>query len=60
MLLDAIDTSTTVGLRDHALIALMTFTFARGGAAAGKLRVEDVYVQCAAARHHVLQMSSSK
>jgi site-specific recombinase XerD len=34
-----------VGLRDRALIALMTFTFARVGAAAGKMRVEDVYVQ---------------
>jgi integrase len=44
-LLDAIDTSTIVGLRDRALIALMTFTFARVGAAAGKMRVEDVYVQ---------------
>jgi len=44
-LLDAIDTSTIVGLRDRALIALMTLTFARVGAAAGKMRVEDVYVQ---------------
>jgi site-specific recombinase XerD len=44
-LLDAIDTSTIVGLRDRALISLMTFTFARVGAAAGKMRVEDVYVQ---------------
>ena len=44
-LLDAIDISTIVGLRDRALIALMTFTFARVGAAAEKMRVEDVYVQ---------------
>ena len=44
-LLDAIDVSTTVGLRDRALIALMTYTFARVGAAAGRMRVEDVYVQ---------------
>jgi site-specific recombinase XerD len=44
-LLDAIDTSSVVGLRDRALIALMTFTFARVGAAAGKMRVEDVYIQ---------------
>jgi hypothetical protein len=43
--LDAIDTSTIMGLRDRALIALITFTFARVGAAAGKMRVEDVYVQ---------------
>jgi site-specific recombinase XerC len=29
-LLDSIDVSTVVGLRDRALIALMTFSFARG------------------------------
>jgi site-specific recombinase XerD len=45
VLLDSIDTSGVVGLRDRALIALMTYTFARVGAAAGKMRVEDVYVQ---------------
>ncbi len=44
-LLDAIDTSGIVGLRDRALIALMTFTFARVGAAAGKMHAGDVYVQ---------------
>ena len=44
-LLDSIDTSSVVGLRDRALIALITYTFARVGAAAGKMRVEDVYVQ---------------
>ncbi|MEO8372710.1 MAG: tyrosine-type recombinase/integrase, partial [Candidatus Solibacter sp.] len=44
-LLDAIDTGSPIGLRDRALIALMTYTFARVGAAAGKMRVEDVYVQ---------------
>jgi site-specific recombinase XerC len=32
-LLDSIDLSTIVGLRDRALIALMTFSFARVGAA---------------------------
>ena len=31
-LLDSIDTSTVVGLRDRALISVMTFTFARVGA----------------------------
>src|SRR2546425_7247166 len=31
-LLDSIDTSTVVGLRDRALISLMVFTFARVGA----------------------------
>jgi integrase len=43
-LLDAIDTSTVIGLRDRALIGLMVYTFARVGAAI-KMRVEDVYVQ---------------
>jgi site-specific recombinase XerD len=44
VLLDAIDASTPIGLRDRALIALMVFTFARVGAAV-QMRVEDVYVQ---------------
>ena len=43
-LLDSIDASSHVGLRDRALIALMVYTFARIGAAL-KMRVEDVYVQ---------------
>lgn len=43
-LIDAIDTSTPIGLRDRALIALMVFSFARIGAALA-MRVEDVYVQ---------------
>ena len=43
-LLDSIDTSSHVGLRDRALIALMVYTFARIGAAL-KMRVEDVYTQ---------------
>ena len=43
-LLDAIDTSTVVGLRDRALIGLMVYTFARVGAAV-QMRAEDVYVQ---------------
>src|ERR1700756_1164423 len=42
--LDAIDVSTPVGLRDRALIALMVLSFARIGAALA-MRVEDVYVQ---------------
>src|SRR5271170_5303251 len=41
-LLDSIDVSTLVGLRDRALIALMTFSFARVGAAVG-MRVEDYF-----------------
>src|SRR6516165_1571122 len=43
-LLDSIDASSHVGLRDRALIALMVYTFARIGAAL-KMRVEDVYTQ---------------
>jgi site-specific recombinase XerD len=41
-LLDSIDISTPIGLRDRALIALMTYTFARVGAVI-KMQVEDVY-----------------
>ena len=43
-LLDAIDVSAPAGLRDRALIGLMTYSFARIGAALS-MRVEDVYVQ---------------
>lgn len=43
-MLDTIDVTTPVGLRDRALIGLMVYTFARVGAAIG-MRVEDVYVQ---------------
>jgi site-specific recombinase XerD len=43
-LLDSIDVSTPIGLRDRALIGLMAFSFARIGAALG-MKVEDVYVQ---------------
>ncbi len=41
-LLDSIDVSTLVGLRDRALISVMTFAFARIGAAVA-MRVEDYY-----------------
>ena len=43
-LLDSIDVTTPIGLRDRALIALMVFSFARIGAAV-TMRVEDAYVQ---------------
>jgi site-specific recombinase XerD len=43
-LLDSIDVSTPIGLRDRALIGLMVFSFARIGAALA-MRVEDVYTQ---------------
>ncbi|MEE7462163.1 integrase [Methylobacterium fujisawaense] len=43
-LLDAIDTTVPIGLRDQALIGLMVYTFARIGAATA-MRVEDVYLQ---------------
>jgi site-specific recombinase XerD len=43
-LLDCIDVTTPVGLRDRALIGLMVYSFARVGAALA-MKVEDVYVQ---------------
>ena len=43
-LIDAINISTVIGLRDRALIGLMVYSFARIGAAIG-MRVEDVYTQ---------------
>lgn len=43
-LLDAIDATTPVGLRDRALIGLMVYSFARIGAAVA-MRVEDVFVK---------------
>ena len=43
-LLDSIDVSTPVGLRDRALIRLMVYSFARIGAALG-MAVEDVFTQ---------------
>ena len=41
-LLDSIDTSTIVGLRDRALLSLMLYTFARVSAAVS-MRVDDYY-----------------
>jgi site-specific recombinase XerD len=41
-LIESIEVTTVVGLRDRALIALMVFSFARIGAALG-MKVEDVY-----------------
>jgi integrase/recombinase XerD len=43
-LLDSMDTSTLVGLRDRAIVATMAFTFARVSAVVG-LKVEDYYAQ---------------
>jgi integrase/recombinase XerC len=43
-LIDAIDISTPIGLRDRALISLMVYSFARIGAALA-MRVDDVFVQ---------------
>jgi site-specific recombinase XerD len=43
-LLDSIDISTPIGLRDRALISLMVYSFTRVGAALG-MKVEDVYTQ---------------
>lgn len=41
-LLDSIDTSTVIGLRDRALIGVMVYSFARVSAVVG-MRVEDYY-----------------
>ena len=43
-LLDSVDTSTIVGLRDRAILATMCYTFARVGAVVS-LRVEDYFQQ---------------
>ncbi|TLU70656.1 integrase [Lichenicoccus roseus] len=43
-LLDSIDVTTPIGLRDRALIALMVYSFGRVGAALA-MKVEDVFVQ---------------
>lgn len=43
-LLDSIPVDTLIGKRDRALIGLMTYTFARIGAATG-MEVRDVYAQ---------------
>ena len=43
-LFKAIDTESVVGLRDRALIALMSYSFARVGAAVS-MRVEDYFVK---------------
>ena len=43
-LLDSIDASIGVGLRDRALIGLMVYSFVRVGAVLG-MAVEDVYTQ---------------
>lgn len=44
VLLDSIDTGSLIGLRDRALIALMTYSFARVGAAV-TMKVEDYFIQ---------------
>jgi integrase/recombinase XerD len=41
-LIESIDTSTLVGLRDHALISVMTYAFARVGAVVA-MKVEDYF-----------------
>src|SRR5450631_3636642 len=43
-LMDSLDASTVIGLRDRALIATMIYTFGRVGAVI-KMRVEDYYTQ---------------
>ena len=46
-LLDSIDNGSVVGLRDRALIGLMTYSLARVGDVL-KMRVEDYFIQAAA------------
>ena len=43
-LLDSIDVSSLIGLRDRALIAVMVYSFARIGATLA-MRVEDYYTE---------------
>jgi integrase len=43
-LIDTIDISTVIGLRDRALIGLMVYSYARIGATVG-MQVEDVYTR---------------
>ena len=43
-LIDSIDVSTPIGLRDRALIGLMVYSFARVGAATS-MKVEDAFTQ---------------
>ena len=43
-LLDSIDATTPIGLRDRALVGLMVYSFARVGAALG-MRLEDAFTQ---------------
>ena len=43
-LLDAIDTSTVIGLRDRALIGMMVYTFARVNAVI-EMKVKDYFIQ---------------
>jgi site-specific recombinase XerD len=43
-LLDSIDTTTVIGLRDRALIGVMVYSFARVGATVA-MRIEDFYAE---------------
>jgi site-specific recombinase XerD len=43
-LLDSIDATTPIGLRDRALIALMGYTFARIGAVLA-MKVEEYFIR---------------
>jgi site-specific recombinase XerC len=58
-LLDSIDTSTLVGLRDRAVISVMTFAFARIGAVVA-MRVEDYYPNGKRAREQIQGKGGSK
>jgi integrase len=56
-LLDSIDVTTAVGLRDRALIGMMAYSFARVSAAVA-MRVEDYYAWFAELRGTVLTLST--
>jgi len=44
LLFDSIDTSSVIGLRDKAILSVMTYSFARVGAVT-KMKVKDYYTQ---------------
>jgi hypothetical protein len=57
VLIESIDTSTLVGLRDRALIGVMTYAFARIGAVVS-MQVEDSFAH--GKRYEILRTTSSK
>jgi hypothetical protein len=58
-LLDSIITSTLVGLRDRAVISVMTFAFARIGTVVA-MRAPDQIRNCPRAQHYAVGGSSRR